>query len=230
VLSFSFLFLFVSTVSSNQLTGGFPGEFGLMSSLEYFFASANAFSEDIIPGFLSSLPNLREIGLKSANRYGNVPQWLGTLNNLTLLDLDHNNLFGPLPTELGLLTKLQFLLLNRNDLSGGIPDEYDSLTSLRMGFFDKNSLNGTLAPLCRLPAFSMPGSGRELLAADCASGFGTAVEEIKCGCCTACCFDGDLNCNINYEIPNLDPTWEASYNRLSFNFGDESSSFATGNV
>jgi Leucine-rich repeat (LRR) protein len=147
----SFLSLhFVSTVSSNQLTGGFPGEFGLMSNLEYFFASANTFAEEIIPAFLASLPNLREIGLKSANRYGNIPPWLGGLKNLTLLDLDDNNLFGPLPTQLGLLTKLQFLLLNRNDLSGGIPDEYDSLTSLRMGFFDKNKLNGTMAR--RLPA------------------------------------------------------------------------------
>jgi hypothetical protein len=226
----SFLFLFFPTVSSNQLDGGFPGEYGLMSSLEYFFASANAFTEDIIPAFLGSLLNLREIGLKSANRYGNIPPWLGGLKNLTLLDLDQNNLFGPLPTELGLLTKLQFLLLNRNDLSGGIPDEYDSLTSLRMGFFDKNNLNGNMAPLCRLPAFSMPQAdlaGRELLAADCGSGFGAAAAEIDCGCCTSCCVDGDSNCNINYEIPNLDPTWEARYNRIYFKFGEQTSSFAT---
>jgi hypothetical protein len=201
-----------------------------MSNLEYFFASANAFTPDIIPGFLASLPRLKEIGLKTSNRFGNIPQWLGSLKELTLLDLDNNNLFGPLPTELGLLTKLQFLLLNRNDLSGDIPDEYDALTSLRMGFFDKNNLTGSLAPLCRLPAFSIPRSdlaGRELLAADCAVGFGTETMKIECGCCTACCVDGDSNCNINYGIPNLDPTWEASYNRLSFKFGNLTSSFAS---
>jgi hypothetical protein len=226
VLSFSL----VPTVSSNQLTGGFPVEYGLMSSLEYFFASGNDFAEDIIPSFLESLPNLREIGLKSANRTGNIPLWLGSLKNLTLLDFDDNKLFGPLPAELGLLTKLQFLLLNRNSLTGGIPVEYDKLTSLRMAFFDKNKLNGTLAPLCRLPTFSMPRTdlaGRELLAADCASGFGALAAEIKCTCCTSCCVDGDSNCNNNYEIPNLDPTWEASYNRVFFKFGDKTSSFAT---
>jgi hypothetical protein len=225
-----FSFSLLPTVSSNQLSGGFPGEYGLMSSLEYFFASGNDLTEDIIPAFLGSLPNLREIGLKSANRNGTIPLWLGTLKNLTLLDLDDNKLFGPLPAELGLLTKLQFLLLNRNSLSGGIPNEYDSLTSLRMAFFDKNNLNGTLAPICRLPKFSIPRSdlaGRELLSADCAAGFGEAAAEIKCSCCTSCCDDGDSKCNINHKIPNLDPTWEAKYNRIFFKFGEESSSFAT---
>jgi hypothetical protein len=202
-----------------------------MSDLEYFFASGNDFDEGIVPAFLGSLPNLREIGLKSSNRYGNIPLWLGNLTNLMLLDLDDNKMFGPLPAVLGQLTKLQFLLLNRNLLSGGIPDEYDKMTSLRMAFFDKNRLNGTMAPLCRLPEFSMPRNdlaGRELITSDCAIGFGGEVAEIGCLCCTSCCVDGDSNCNNNYQIPNLDPTWEASYNRITFKFGEKTSSFTTG--
>jgi hypothetical protein len=203
-----------------------------MSSLEYFFASANDFTENIIPPLFASLPSLREIGLKATNRAGNIPAWLGGFQNLTLLDLDDNNLSGFLPTELGSLTKLQFLLLNRNILSGGIPDEYDKMTSLRMAFFDKNGLTGTMGPLCRLPTFQLPRpmpdlAGRELLASDCAQGFGAEAAEIECGCCTSCCRDGDSNCNNNYDIPNLDPTWEASYNRIYFKFGEKTSSFAT---
>jgi hypothetical protein len=224
-----FLFLFfLPTVSSNQLDGEFPAEFGFMSSLQYFFAAGNGFTENYIPGFLGSLPNLREIGLKSTNRFGNIPPWLGNLKDLVLLDLDNNFLFGPLPVELSLLTKLQFLLVNRNMLSGGIPDQYDALTSLRMGFFDKTNLTGSLAPLCRLPNFQVPRpfpelEGRELLAADCFAG----APEIDCTCCTSCCLDGQPGCNDNYEIPNLDPTWEASYNRVVFKFGDATSHFAT---
>jgi hypothetical protein len=224
-----FLF-FLPTVSSNQLVGEFPVEYGFLSSLEYFFASGNAFAEGIIPAFLGSLPNMREIGLKSSNRFGNIPPWLGGLKNLTLLDLDENALFGPLPGELSFLTKLQFLLVNRNQLSGGIPIEYDLMTSLRMAFFDKNNLNGTMAPLCRLPAFSLPRpsstvAGRELITADC--GFGGTDPEITCACCTSCCYDALTECNNNHDIPNLDPTWEASFNRVFFNFGEKTSFFAT---
>jgi hypothetical protein len=60
------VFVFLPTVSSNQLVGGFPAEYGMLSHLEYFFASGNAFTEGIIPGFLGSLLNMREIGLKSS--------------------------------------------------------------------------------------------------------------------------------------------------------------------
>jgi hypothetical protein len=146
------------------------------------------------------------------------------------LDLDDNNLFGLLPAELSFLTKLQFLLLNRNQLSGGIPDEYDLMTSLRMAFFDRNKLNGTMAPMCRVPAFSLPRpssyvAGSELITADC--GFGGTDPEITCTCCTLCCYDALLECNNNQDIPNLNPTWEASFNRVFYKFGEKASHFAT---
>jgi Leucine-rich repeat (LRR) protein len=140
------------------------------------------------------------------------------LGNLTLLDLDNNNLFGVLPTELGLLNKLEFLLLNRNNLSGQIPAEFSGLTALRMAFLDNNKLVGNVAVLCMLPTFQLPRpfldlQGRELITADC----GATAPEIDCVCCS----DVDPNCNTNHGIPNLDPTWEASYNRIYFTFGDK---------
>jgi hypothetical protein len=202
-----------------------------MASLEYFFASGNKFDQDYFPEFLQTLPLLKEIGLKSTNRFGNIPTWIGTLVNLALLDVDNNQMFGALPTELGLLNKLEFLLLNRNQFSGEIPAEFSGLTALRMVFLDNNNLVGNVAELCRLPTFQLPRpfpdlEGRELITADC----GGTVPQIVCGCCTSCCSDDDPNCNTNTEIPNLDPTWEASYNRIYFKFGDKKAYFSSAEI
>lgn len=201
-----------------------------MRNLTYFFASANDdFTTGIIPPFLEALPDLQELGLKSTNRQGGIPTFLGLLTTMTLLDLDDNLLFGQIPTELARMTDLEFLLLNRNALSGTVPTEFSSLTSLRMAFLEKNSLVGDLASLCRLPIFQTPVGdiplGREVLAADCDATLG--APEITCACCSLCCSDLTSDCNDNYEIPNLDPRWEARFNRLSFTFGAETSFFAS---
>jgi Leucine-rich repeat (LRR) protein len=190
-----------------------------MSNLEYFFASSNAFTPGFIPNFLASLTKLEELGLKSTSRHGEIPAFLGDLNDLILLDLDDNMLTGSLPPELGQLTDLEFLLLNRNELSG-IPSEVSALTSLRVAFLDRNNLSGSLAPLCKLPAFKESlgdADGTKLLTADC----GGEDPEVVCDCCTICCSDLDQDCNKNTAIPKMDPTWEASYNRIYFILGDE---------
>jgi Leucine-rich repeat (LRR) protein len=196
-------------LSSNQFSGDFPVEMGALFNLTYFFASANDWTQGLIPKFLENLDKLEELGLKSTRRFGNIPSFLGFLPNLQLLDLDNNALFGPLPPELGQLGKLEFLLLNRNQLSGFIPENYSALTSLRMAFFDKNALIGSMAPICRLPTFQNPQSddlARDLLTADCD---GVSGAEITCACCRICCDDLIEDCNNNYEIANQDPRWES---------------------
>jgi hypothetical protein len=209
------------TVSSNLLDGDLPAQIGTMSNLKYFFASANDFTPGVIPDFLASLAKLEELGLKSTNRLGEIPAFLGDLNELIFLDLDDNMLSGSLPFELDQLTKLEFILLNRNALlSGDIPSEFSALTSLRVAFLDQTALSGSVAPLCELPAFKEPlgdGDGTKLLIADCGGG----DPEVACDCCTICCSALDQSCNKNTAIPNMDPTWEASYNRISFILGDE---------
>jgi hypothetical protein len=202
-----------------------------MVNLKYFFASANDFTPGFIPDFLESLEKLEEIGLKSTNRLGGIPAFLGDLTDLILLDLDDNMLSGNLPSELGQLTKLEFLLLNRNELSGGIPIEFSGLTSLRAAFLDQTALSGSLAPLCDLPNFLEPtatqrNGGAKLLIADC----GGADPETLCGCCTTCCSDLDQDCNKNTAIPNMDPTWWASYSRSDFILGDGAIFLASGIV
>jgi hypothetical protein len=126
-------------------------------------------------------------------------------------------------------------LLNRNQLTGQLPIEFAALTSLRLAFFEDNLLQGNMASLCQLPNFQTPdaliernsggsgGGGR--ITADCLPLGG--VIEIGCECCTTCCNANIANCNDNYDIPNLDPTWEANYNRVYFTFGDETSFFSS---
>jgi hypothetical protein len=103
MLSFC-LFIFVSTVSSNQLNGGSGS---LMSNLSIFFASANTFAEEIIPAFSRvSLLNLRETAL-SANRYGkysNMARWPEEPD-----PLDWMTTICSVPCHKGSITKLQFL-------------------------------------------------------------------------------------------------------------------------
>jgi hypothetical protein len=193
-----------------------------MSNLKYLFASANNFTPGFIPDVLGSLTELEELGLKSTKRLGLIPAFFGDLTELIFLDLDDNILSGPLPPELGQLTKLEFLLLNRNELSGNIPIELGALTSLRVAFLDQTALSGSLALLCELPAFKEPeatqrNGGAKLLIADCGGG----DPEIVCECCTTCCSDLDQDCNTNTAIPNMDPTWWASYSRNYFILGDE---------
>jgi hypothetical protein len=189
-----------------------------MTNLEYFFASSNDFSPGFIPDFIASLIKLEELGLKSTNRLGEIPAFLGALNELIFLDLDDNTLSGSLPPEMAQLTNLEFLLLNRNELSGDIPSLFSTLTSLRVAFLDRNDLSGSLAHLCDLPAFKEPmGDETKLLIADCGGG----DPEIVCECCTICCSSLDQDCNKNTAIPKMNPTWEASYNRIYFILGDE---------
>jgi hypothetical protein len=202
-----------------------------MVNLKYFFASANNdFTPGIIPEFLEDLFKLEELGLKSTNRLGEIPTFLGDLNDLVLLDLDKNMLFGPLPTELAQLTDLEFLLLNRNELSGGIPSEFSALTSLRLALLDHNDLHGSMAHMCDLPNFLEPSfdsDGTEFLIADCASDDPTIDPKIDCECCKICCSDINPYCHQYTGIPNIDPKWEYSYNRLEFEFGDETSFFVS---
>jgi hypothetical protein len=83
--------------------------------------------------------------------------------------------------------------------------------------------------LCELPAFNEPtatqrNGGAKLLIADCGGG----DPEILCECCTTCCSDLDQDCNKNTAIPNMDPTWWASYCRIYFILGDEAIFLASG--
>lgn len=200
-------------VSQNAFTGTIPSEIGAMSDLSYLFLAQNEFNPGPIPGFFSQLANLEELSLKSTQRTGPIPEFLGTLSNLVLLDLDENNLTGTIPSNLGDLSDLHILLLNRNNLTSTIPTTFRNLRSLKLLFLEANdNITGDLNELyCTNPSFLM----KPVLVAECSLCSAAAPE-----CCTACC-ERNVECNPGIHVPDLDPIWQLSYQRVYFTFGRE---------
>ena len=80
-------------------------------------------------------------------------------------------------------------------------------------FIEANDdISGDLNDLyCANPSFLM----KPVLVADCALCSVAAPE-----CCTACCEKG-VECNPGIHVPDLDPIWQLSYQRVFFTFGRE---------
>ena len=71
---------------------------------------------------------------------------------------------------------------------------------------DDNSLTGSLADFCEM--FSP-----EVFIADCPA-------KVECGCCTMCCQEGGPECSDEGLLAEYDPSWEDSYERPAYNFGN----------
>jgi len=80
-------------LNKNALSGDFPSEFGLLTSLEKLDISAN-----------------------SLKRY--IPESLGSLVNLLDLNVAKNQISGELPDDFGLFKNLKSLSIYSNDISG----------------------------------------------------------------------------------------------------------------
>jgi hypothetical protein len=87
--------------------------------------------------------------------------------------------------------------------------DYDS----ELLFLEANDgITGDLNDLyCTNPSYLM----KPVLVADC-SLCSAAVPE----CCTACC-ERKVECNPGIHVPDLDPIWQLSYQRVYFTFGRE---------
>ena len=215
--------LFHLDLSNNTIKGPIPEEIGTMQDLKYLYLGQNGFDAGPIPESFENLIELEEFSLKSTRRTGNLPEYIGNWTLLKLLDLDDNDFQGQIPLQYGSLNNLEFLLLNSNHLNGGVPDSFNQLTDLRAAFFEQNNLTGSLEFMCQMGNFREPSGdadGDELLVADC-----SGVNSIQCTCCV-CCDGADSNildrtCNDRELIANLNPTWEAGYTRVRFDFGNE---------
>lgn len=200
-------------VSQNAFTGDIPTEIGLLTDMTYLFFADNEFNAGPVPYWLEGMPTLEELSLKSTQRTGIIPTFLGTLSKMVLLDLDENKLQGTIPENLGDLTDLHILLLNRNNLTSTIPTSFKNLKKLKLLFIEANdNISGDLDDLyCANPLFLM----KPVLVADCEMCSAAAAE-----CCTACCEKG-VECNPGIHVPDLDPIWQLSYQRVFFTFGRE---------
>ncbi|XP_057871190.2 putative receptor-like protein 8 [Cryptomeria japonica] len=120
-------------LSSNQLKGEFPVEFGKLKGLRFLNLSMN-------------------------NLSGVIPHSLGEMSQLESLDLSSNRRFyGSIPTEIQSLTSLECLDLSNNNLSGNIPQGGQMITFDNTSYSGNPYLEGCPLPKkCSWPQFSPP--------------------------------------------------------------------------
>nr|TKR78855.1 putative inactive receptor kinase [Populus alba] len=99
------------------------------------------------PKTLTSLDQLRVLGLQNNSLTGPIPYDLSKLTNLKSLFLDHNSFSGSFPPPLISLHRLRTLDLSYNNLSGPIPSALISLDRLYYLRLDRNLFNGSIPPL-----------------------------------------------------------------------------------
>ncbi|TPX67598.1 hypothetical protein CcCBS67573_g07467 [Chytriomyces confervae] len=142
---------FKEELSSNQLQGNIPTEFGLLTSLTWLSLWGNQLT-GTIPTELGRLTRLQYVNhsdrtwpsYESHVAVGVLHWMIFSLFNQTSSALYNNQLTGTVPTELGRLASLTWLSLNGNQLSGTIPTELGQLTGLTNLELNVNRLTGTI--------------------------------------------------------------------------------------
>ncbi|KAL5661202.1 hypothetical protein ACJX0J_028327, partial [Zea mays] len=154
-------------LSSNQLTGEIPQDFGNLKNLTTLFLYNNQLT-GTIPVSIGLLPQLRDIRLFQNELSGELPPELGKHSPLGNLEVCLNNLSGPLrgslcangklfdivafnnsfsgelPAALGDCVTLNNLMLYNNNFSGDFPEKVWSFPNLTLVMIQNNSFTGTL--------------------------------------------------------------------------------------
>ncbi|CAD6339227.1 unnamed protein product [Miscanthus lutarioriparius] len=154
-------------LSSNQLTGEIPEDFGNLKNLTHLFLYKNQLT-GTIPASIGLLPQVRDIRLFQNQLSGELPPKLGKHSPLGNLEVSVNNLSGPLreslcangklydivafnnsfsgelPAELGDCSTLNNLMLQNNNFSGDFPEKIWSFPKLTLVKIQNNSFTGTL--------------------------------------------------------------------------------------
>ncbi|XP_040367329.1 receptor-like protein EIX2 [Rosa chinensis] len=99
--------------------------------LNYLDLSYFDFGENMIPKFIGSLSQLKELKLADANFSGPVPPQLRNLSNLHTLDLSSNDFEGMMiPKFIGSMSQLKELKLADANFSGPVPPQLGNLSNL----------------------------------------------------------------------------------------------------
>jgi len=154
-------------LSSNQLTGEIPEDFGKLENLGVLFLYKNQLT-GAIPESIGLLTQLKDIRLFNNRLSGELPPELGKHSPLGNLEVNNNNLSGPLrealcangklydivvfnnsfsgkfPAKLGDCATINNLMLYNNRFSGEFPARIWSFPKLTTVMIQNNSFTGTL--------------------------------------------------------------------------------------
>ncbi|KAG2612292.1 hypothetical protein PVAP13_4KG275705 [Panicum virgatum] len=154
-------------LSSNQLTGEIPEDFGKLENLGLLLLYQNQLT-GAIPESIGLLTQLKDIRLFNNRLSGELPPELGKHSPLGNLEVNNNNLSGPLrealcangklydivvfnnsfsgefPAKLGDCATINNLMLYNNRFSGEFPERIWSFPKLTTVMIQNNSFTGTL--------------------------------------------------------------------------------------
>ncbi|PRQ18505.1 putative non-specific serine/threonine protein kinase [Rosa chinensis] len=130
-LDFSFSYNAYFNSTEVPLRGEMSPSLLELQYLNYLDLSYNDFGGMIIPKFIGSLSQLKELKLAGANFSGPVPPQLGNLSNLHTLDLSSNDFEGMMiPKFIGSLSQLKELKLADANFGGPVPPQLGNLSNL----------------------------------------------------------------------------------------------------
>ncbi|CAA0824280.1 disease resistance family protein / LRR family protein [Striga hermonthica] len=136
-------------VSTNQLSGHLPHQFGEFKRLRYLDLGYNSLS-GVIPDELGNLLSIERLDLSSNKLMGNLPESLGRLANLTDLSIEDNMLEGVVTeAHFSSLSSLSNLGASRNHLTLNVNPNWIppfKLNRLHLGSWDLGS-SGSGFPL-----------------------------------------------------------------------------------
>ncbi|KAL5225414.1 hypothetical protein ABZP36_012053 [Zizania latifolia] len=107
-------------LSTNQLRGEIPEDFGNLKNLTLLFLYFNRFT-GTIPVSIGLLPKLSDIRLFDNHLSGELPPELGKYSPLANIEISNNNFSGPLPETLCANKKLYDIVVFNNSFSGTLP-------------------------------------------------------------------------------------------------------------
>ncbi|KAJ4782766.1 LRR receptor-like serine/threonine-protein kinase GSO1 [Rhynchospora pubera] len=135
-------------LGEHYLKGPMPSLHNLKNLTELYIWNVNI-GEDIRM-VVNKLPNdtldkLEIFWLLNTSLIGNLTGWVSKMPNLKELVLSYNNLNGMLPTTIGNLTSLETLCLNKNNFTGEVSEAHlTGLSNLKWLILGPNYLNLTM--------------------------------------------------------------------------------------
>ncbi|XP_024172549.1 receptor-like protein EIX2 isoform X2 [Rosa chinensis] len=133
VITLDLSYSYDANLDSTELRGEISHSLLELPYLNYLDLSYNDFGGMIIPKFIGSVSQLKELKLADANFSGPVPPQLGNLSNLHTLDLSRNTFVSFENIEwLSHLSSLRYLNMSHLDLFEAVnwPQSLSKLTSL----------------------------------------------------------------------------------------------------